>query len=99
MRRVGIGIVLAVALVRPAGAQDDLVRRYRDAADRIIDAALADSAAYARLTELVDRFGPRFSGSDNLERALDWTLEEMRRDGLARVRGEPVPVPVWVRGQ
>jgi carboxypeptidase Q len=99
MRRVGIGLVLAVAVVRPVRAQDDLVGRYRAAADRIIDAALADSAAYARLTELVDRFGPRFSGTDNLERALDWVLEEMRRDGLARVRGEPVQVPVWVRGQ
>ena len=99
MWRVGIGIVLVVAVARPLRAQDDLVRRYRDAADRIIDAALADSAAYARLTELVDRFGPRLSGSDNLERALDWILEEMRRDGLARVRGEPVLVPVWVRGQ
>jgi carboxypeptidase Q len=99
MRRVGLVVLLVVAVVRPVRAQDDLVGRYRDAADRIITAALADSGAYARLTELVDRFGPRLSGSDNLERALDWILEEMRRDGLARVRGEPVPVPVWVRGQ
>jgi len=98
MRRVGIGIVLAVAVVRPVRAQDDLVGRYRGTADRIIDAALADSAAYARLTELVDRFGPRLSGSDNLERALDWILEEMRRDGLARVRGEPEPSSRVVEG-
>jgi carboxypeptidase Q len=60
---------------------------------------LADSAAYGRLTELVDRFGPRFSGTDNLERAVDWILERMRADGLENIRGEPVMVPVWVRGE
>jgi carboxypeptidase Q len=72
--------------------------RYRDDADRIITAALGDSAAFERLTELVDRFGHRFSGSENLELALDWILAEMERDGLENVRGEPVMVPHWVRG-
>ncbi|MDH5198182.1 MAG: M28 family metallopeptidase, partial [Gemmatimonadota bacterium] len=61
--------------------------------------ALADSGAYARLAELTDRFGNRFSGTENLERALDWILAEMERDGLANVRGEPAMVPVWVRGE
>jgi carboxypeptidase Q len=98
MWRLGIAVLLALG-ARPAGAQGDFAARYRDVADRIIDSALADSAAYARLTELVDRFGPRLSGSDNLERALDWILEEMRRDGLEGVREEPVLVPVWVRGK
>lgn len=71
---------------------------YRVDADRLIDAALADSAAFDRLTELVDRFGHRFSGSESLERAIDWILDEMREDGLENVRGEPVAVPHWVRG-
>jgi carboxypeptidase Q len=80
-----------------AGAQE-LAQRYRATADRIIAAALADSSAYHRLGELVDRFGHRLSGSASLERAIDWILAEMRRDGLANVRGEPVMVPHWVRG-
>jgi carboxypeptidase Q len=97
-------IVLAVLGLagRPAslGAQDQSVAaRYRAVADRIIDAALADSGAYQRLAELTDRFGPRLSGTDNLERALDWILAQMKRDGLDRVRGEPVMVPHWVRGE
>jgi carboxypeptidase Q len=71
---------------------------YREAADRLIAAATADSAAWNRLAELTDRFGHRFSGSESLERALDWILEEMRADGLENVRGEPVMVPQWVRG-
>jgi carboxypeptidase Q len=81
-----------------AAAAHDIAATYRAQADRIIDAALADSSAFDRLTELVDRFGPRLSGSDALERALDWIMEEMRADGLEGVRGEPVMVPHWVRG-
>jgi carboxypeptidase Q len=51
------------------------------------------------MAELSDRFGHRLSGSDALEHALDWVLAEMRRDGLENVRGEPVMVPHWVRGE
>ena len=47
----------------------------------------------------MDCFGPRFSGTPELEQAIDWILEEMRRDGLENVRGEPVMVPRWVRGR
>ncbi|MDX2192218.1 MAG: M28 family metallopeptidase [Gemmatimonadales bacterium] len=71
---------------------------YQPVAQRIIRAALADSAAYTRLAELVDRFGHRLSGSAALEQAIDWVLAEMQRDGLANVRGEPALVPKWVRG-
>ena len=74
-------------------------QQYSAAADRLIGAATADSTAYRRLAELTDRFGPRFSGTENLERAIDWILERMKEDGLDHVRGEPVLVPRWVRGR
>ncbi|MGI9175081.1 MAG: M28 family metallopeptidase [Rhodothermales bacterium] len=74
------------------------IAAYREAADQLIEAALADSSAYNRLAYLVDTFGPRFSGTDNLERAIDWILEEMTGDSLENVRGEEVMVPHWVRG-
>jgi carboxypeptidase Q len=80
-------------------AQSALQSRYQPAADRLMDAALADSAAFQRLTELVDRFGHRLSGSASLEHAIDWILAEMKNDGLDNVRGEPVMVPHWVRGE
>jgi carboxypeptidase Q len=80
------------------GQTGAIADEYGDVARRIIAAALGDSSAYARLEVLVDRFGHRFSGSDELERALDWILAEMRADGLEHVRGEPVMVPRWVRG-
>jgi carboxypeptidase Q len=72
--------------------------RYRADADRLIDAALRDSAAWKRIAELTDTFGHRLSGSASLERAIDWTLARMRTDGLENVRGEPAMVPRWVRG-
>ncbi len=98
-------IALAACLTAIVGGSElsaqqasGIADQYREAANRIIAAALSDSSAYNRLTELVDRFGHRLSGSSNLERALDWILDEMERDGLENVRGEPVMVPHWVRG-
>ena len=82
-----------------AVSQLPLTAYYRTEANRLIDAALADSFAYERLTELVDRFGHRLSGSESLERAIDWIIAEMKKDGLENVRGEPVEVPHWVRGE
>ena len=98
MRQVFLAIFAAVVLVRP-GVSQSIASDYRDAANRLIEAALADSAAYERLTVLVDQFGSRFSGSTQLEAALDWILDEMKRDGLENVRGETVMVPRWVRGE
>jgi carboxypeptidase Q len=82
-----------------AQSQTPLADRYRPTADRIIAAALADSSAWNRLARLTDTFGPRLSGSPSLERAIDWIIAEMKRDGLENVRGEPVMVPHWVRGE
>lgn len=93
--------IAQLAALTPIVAQRDsaaLIARYRAAADRIVAAATADSSAYRRLAELTDRFGHRFSGSESLERAIDWILDAMRRDGMENVRGEPVTVPRWVRG-
>ena len=64
----------------------------------IINAAMNDSTAYERLAYLCDTFGPRLSGSSNLEKALDWIISEMRLDGLKMPRGERVQVPTWIRG-
>jgi carboxypeptidase Q len=81
-----------------AGAQE-VADAYRDVANRIIDTATGDHDAYARVTELVERFGPRISGSVALERAIDWMVEEMEADGLENVHTDPVMVPHWVRGE
>ena len=48
---------------------------------------------------MLDTFGPRFTGSSNLEKALEWILDEMNADGLDNVHGEDVKVPKWIRGK
>lgn len=75
------------------------IESYRAAAARIIGAALTSDHAYARLAHLTDHIGNRLSGSQNLERAVEWALAEMKRDGLDNVRPEKVMVPHWVRGE
>jgi carboxypeptidase Q len=75
------------------------IDQYRTAAARIIGAALTSDRAYSRLAHLTDHIGNRLSGSTNLERAIEWALAEMKRDGLENVRGEKVMVPHWVRGE
>lgn len=103
---VGLGLISA-SCAQPSSraptpepaATAQITRRYKLDADRIIDAALADSTAYRRVGLLADQFGARFSGTPQLEAAIDWILAKMREDGLDNVRGEPVMVPRWVRGE
>ena len=97
MKRLLLATSLIALGCSPVEAQS-IADRYRDAAARITSRALRDSAAWNRLAVMTETFGHRFSGSESLERAIDWTLEEMRKDGLDAVRGEPVMVPRWVRG-
>ena len=75
------------------------VEDYRERAARIIGAALTDDTAYRRLAWLTDRIGNRLSGSDSLQRAIEWAASEMKRDGLDGVHTEKVMVPHWVRGE
>ena len=98
MKRITLASLL-LSLTLPVALTAQVSDRHRVAADRLIAAALADSAAYHRLGELVDTFGHRFSGSKSLEDAIDWVIAEMKKDGLQNVRGEPVMVPRWVRGK
>lgn len=80
----------------PAGAA--ISDQYNSAAGRLIDAALSDSTAYERVGIVTDQFGARFTGTPQLEAAIDWVIARMRDDGLENVHTEPVTVPRWVRG-
>ena len=97
IRHAVVAASLGVAL-SPFSAIAQNAATYRATTDRLITAALKDSAAWNRIAELTDTFGNRISGSDALERTIDWTLARMKADGLENVRGEPVMVPHWVRG-
>lgn len=71
---------------------------YREPAARLVDKALSSRFAWQRLALLGDTFGHRLSGSKPLEDAIQWAVQEMKKDGLENVHLEPVKVPHWVRG-
>jgi carboxypeptidase Q len=71
---------------------------YRANAGKLIAAAGADQFAWTRLAELTDTYGQRLSGSDNLNRAIAWAVDAMKKDGLDNVHTERVMIPRWVRG-
>ncbi len=72
--------ILAFAVCSIAGAQS-LAEQYKSTADRLIDAARADSEGYKRLTYLCDRIGNRLAGSAGLEKAIAWSAEQMKAAG------------------
>ena len=97
-RTLFISSVFVVLTASTASGQS-IADQYRETANKIIAAATADSAAWNRLAEMTDKFGHRLSGSESLERTIDWIIAEMKKDGLQNVLGEQVMVPKWVRGE
>ena len=77
----------------------DLPKKYTATANRLIHSATNSPFGFKRLETLCDTFGPRFTGSANLENAIDWCMKEMKKDGFKNVHGEKVKVPRWVRGR
>lgn len=92
-------VVLAGLCAIPFTTQAQFdIEPHRASSNALVQAALRDSAAYKRLAQLVDGFGHRMTGSQSLERAIDWIVAEMKKDGFENVRKEPVTVTHWVRG-
>lgn len=96
--RVLLPVAVALCLGNLAVAADDIKAHYAKTADQLIDAAMKDDDGYAKLTYLCDRIGNRISGSVSLLKAIAWSAEQMKKDGLDNVATPPVKVPHWVRG-
>lgn len=64
---------------------------------RISEKISESTFGWERLAILCDNFGPRFSGTENLNKAIDWIEKELRKDGFDSVWTEEVMVPKWVR--
>jgi carboxypeptidase Q len=96
----GLSVLLLLATgdgrAPPAKA---LAPAYKNAAARIIQAALADEGAWKKLAHLCDRIGSRPSGSRAMTQAIDWARATLAADGHEGVRTEEVKVPVWERGE
>lgn len=81
-----------------SSAQPQITDHQKNRAASLIEEALANPSGFDRLTYLVDTFGPRLSGSKNLENSIDWIVGEMKKEGFDKVWTQPVKVPHWVRG-
>ena len=102
LRRLLI-VLLCLTTGRPVVAQSESslawLDAYRQPAARLIAEAMGDSFAWRRLALLTDTAGHRLSGTPQLDKAIQWAVAEMKRDGLENVHTEPVMVPKWVRGR
>src|SRR5262245_462916 len=97
---VAVVLTMASPLAQPrAQSTPPWLDRYREVSAHLIGAALSDTFAWQRLSVLTDSIGHRLSGSPQLDRAIEWALAEMKRDGLENVHTEKVMVPRWIRGR
>ena len=106
-RRVGLSIAVPLFIISVTNAwaqstqvvsQPAWLEPYRDPASRLIGEAVSSTFAWDRLAVLTDTIGNRLSGSPALDRAVQWAVAEMKKDGLENVHTERVMVPKWVRG-
>ncbi|AFL86648.1 putative aminopeptidase [Terriglobus roseus DSM 18391] len=80
------------------GVAGPLAAKYKDTADKILAAGMADDDGYKALTYLTDHVGNRITGSTRLNDAVTWGAELMRKAGLQNVKVQPAMVPHWIRG-
>jgi hypothetical protein len=66
---------------------------------QIYNSALTNSKCYSWLDDLSNKIGPRLSGSENAEKAVQYTKMELEALGLDKVFLQEVMVPKWVRGE
>ena len=101
MRALKILTAVALAFLSTSlSAQpSNWLEAYRAPAAKLMAASQGSDFAWQRLAEVTDLYGHRLSGSVGLERAIDWAVAEMKKDGLDNVRKERVMVPKWVRGR
>lgn len=93
-----ICVMAAGGGAQPQAAEPPWLEAYREPAARLIGEAVGSTFAWQRLAVLTDSIGHRISGSESLNRAIRWAVEEMKADGLENVHTERVMVPKWVRG-
>lgn len=110
MRLLSVAILPLVALISQLGTPNrddssdaevipfDISNKYKSVANRIIAAGREENDAYLKLQELCDDIGHRLSGSESLEKAIEWAQEALREDGQENVRTDKVMVRKWVRG-
>lgn len=78
----------------------DEIDSYAVVVQRIINECMQGSfkgVTWQDLATFVDKFGPRFTGTQTLEDSIDYVLNKSISLGLDNVHGEAATVPHWVR--
>ena len=65
----------------------------------IYKAGLTNAKCYSWLEHLSNKIGARLSGSENAEKAVQYTKVQLETLGLDKVYLQEVMVPKWVRGE
>uniref|UniRef100_A0A6P7G4P9 Carboxypeptidase Q n=1 Tax=Diabrotica virgifera virgifera TaxID=50390 RepID=A0A6P7G4P9_DIAVI len=76
------------------------IQSYKPTVHRIIDAVTKGrhkGKVYNHLSDFIDTFGARVSGTKNLENSIDYVQDLLVQAGLENIHGENVTVPHWVR--
>ena len=74
------------------------LEKYEPITKKIIETTRKKNDAYLKLQELCDDIGHRLSGSESLDKAIDWAVNTLKKDGHQNVQKEKVMVNKWVRG-
>lgn len=94
---VPIALVLMVSCVLQVRA-GELAGRFRADAARLLDRTKTDIGLKPLLEDFCDHNPRRLSGSENLEKGLDWLVARLKSDGW-NVLTQPVTVPNWKRNE
>ena len=94
MRNFGLFLVCTAL-----GYSQSVEGKYREVAAKIIAQAMKDEGGMQKLAYLCDRIGNRLSGSEGFLKAVAWSAETMKKEGLENVQTPPVKMVHWVRGK
>lgn len=61
--------------------------------------SLTNAKCYSWLDDLSNKIGPRLSGSENAQKAVEYTKKQLETLGLDKVYLQELMVPKWVRGE
>lgn len=87
-----LGVGAALAANPPPTSPEAVAAQLRD------KAMSGQSTAYAWVSELTTRVGPRPAGSTNEHLAADWAASQLKAYGFENVQVQPFPITAWNRG-
>ena len=78
LKHILLAILLPLALVSLHAGEHPQADRHRATAKRMLEWTTADKGLYPLLADFTDHYPKRLSGSQFLERGLDWIIAKMK---------------------